>query len=106
MTASKVKTDYDDEGDVLYISFGIDEPSYCEHISNFLLLELGMFTDQPTGFRIIQPRKRDIKKTVAEMIRVYHERMEAMEKTLHLQRKFIKKEIKQVSEIKELVGVS
>ena len=106
MAMPKVKIDYDDEGEVLYVSFGIDEPSYCEHLNNFLLLELGMFTDQPTGFRIIQPRKRDIKKTIADMVKIYHERMRTVERNLHRREEFVKKDIKQVGKIKELAGVT
>lgn len=54
----KAKLNYDDEADVLYVSFGAGECSYCKPVNNFLLLELGMFTNQLTGLRIIQPLKR------------------------------------------------
>jgi len=47
------KVDYDEHGDVLYVTFGIGEPSYCEEVDDFLLLELGMFSNLPTGFQLI-----------------------------------------------------
>lgn len=58
MAMKKPTIDYDKEADVLYVSFGIDEPSYCEPLNSFVLLELGAFTRQPTGFRVIQPGKK------------------------------------------------
>lgn len=47
------KVDYDEFGDVLYVTFGTGEPSYCEEVDDFLLLELGIFSNLPTGFRFI-----------------------------------------------------
>ncbi|MCK4418693.1 DUF2283 domain-containing protein [Candidatus Aerophobetes bacterium] len=47
------KVDYDEHGDVLYVTFGTGEASYCEEIDDFLLLELGMFSNLPTGFQLI-----------------------------------------------------
>jgi len=47
------KVDYDEFGDVLYVTFGTGEPSYCEEIDDFFLLELGIFSNLPTGFRLI-----------------------------------------------------
>jgi hypothetical protein len=52
------KVDYDEFGDVLYITFGTGEPSYCEEIDDFLLLELGIFSNLPTGFRLIGFREK------------------------------------------------
>ncbi len=60
MSIQNTKLNYDNEADVLYVSFGTGEPSYCDPLSSFLFLELGMFTNQPTGFRVIQPRKRGL----------------------------------------------
>ncbi|TET11244.1 hypothetical protein E3J84_03115 [Candidatus Aerophobetes bacterium] len=47
------KVDYDEFGDVLYVTFGTGELSYCEEIDDFLLLELGIFSNLPTGFRLV-----------------------------------------------------
>jgi len=70
MAMKKPTIDYDKEADVLYVSFGIDEPSYCESLNSFVLLELGAFTRQPTGFRVIQPGKRDINKMTVKVGRM------------------------------------
>lgn len=99
MTTSKPKISYDDEADVLYVSFGIDEPSYCEPLSNFLLLELGMFTNQPTGFRVIQPRKRNIKKIIFTI-------QERIMKDLHQKEKTVKETLEEVEKSKELERVA
>lgn len=99
MATSKPKISYDDEADVLYVSFGIDEPSYCEPLSNFLLLELGMFTNQPTGFRVIQPRKRNIKKIIFTI-------QKRIMKDLHQKEKTVKETLKEVEKSKELERVA
>ena len=99
MATSKSKISYDDEADVLYVSFGIDEPSYCEPLSNFLLLELGMFTNQPTGFRVIQPRKRNIKKIIFTI-------QKRIMKDLHQKEKIVKETLEEVEKSKELERVA
>lgn len=43
---------YDEEADVLYVTFGT-EPSYCEDIGGRLLVERGISSNDPTGYRII-----------------------------------------------------
>lgn len=53
MAKVNLKVDYDEFGDVLYVTFGTGEPSYCEEIDDFLLLEVGIFSNLPTGFRLI-----------------------------------------------------
>jgi len=98
MATSKPKISYDDEADVLYVSFVIDEPSYCEPLSSFLLLELGMFTNQPTGFRVIQPRKRNIKKIVFTIEK-------RITKDLQQREKIVRKTLRQVEKTKELEKV-
>lgn len=52
----KSSIDYDDFADVLYVTFGSGEPSYCEEIDDLLLIERGMFSKIPTGLRIINLR--------------------------------------------------
>jgi len=98
MAPSKPKISYDDEADVLYVSLGIDEPSYCEPLSSFLLLELGMFTNQPTGFRVIQPRKRNIKEIVVTV-------RKRITKDLQQREKIVRKTLDQVEKTKELEKV-
>jgi len=99
MATSKSKISYDDEADVLYVSFGIDEPSYCEPLSSFLLLELGMFTNQPTGFRVIQPRKRNIKKIIFTIEK-------RITKDLQQRDKIVRKTLEEVEKTKELEKVA
>ena len=109
MASSRQKINYDDKADVLYVTFGTNEPSYCEPLSNFLLLELGIFTNQPTGFRVIQPRKRNIRKIAVRVEKVIYSRMRTMEKELHYREEVVKttmNQIKQVGEVKELAGIT
>ena len=44
---------YDAEGDTYYVTFKTGEPSYCVEVDDLLLLEVGLFTNLPTGFRIL-----------------------------------------------------
>ena len=102
MDTPKPKLNYDKEADVLYVSFGTNEPSYCEPLNNFLLLELGMFTNQPTGFRIIQPQKRDIKKIVV-ILQTLHQKIA---KEMQQREKFVKKALTQIEKSKDLEKVT
>ena len=56
-----VKFDYDEDGDVLYISFGTGEPSYCDEVDGMLLVERGIITNAIIGFRILDVRHHRIK---------------------------------------------
>jgi len=103
MATPKPKLNYDNEADVLYVSFGTGEPSYCDPLSNFLLLELGMFTNQPTGFRVIQPRKRDIKEIVLKIEKTVHRRIT---EGTQQRKEFIRKTLAQVQKTKDLVKVA
>jgi len=47
------KIDYDKEADVLYITLGTKEPSYCEEVDDILLIEKGFTTNKITGFRVL-----------------------------------------------------
>lgn len=105
MAMKKPTIDYDKEADVLYVSFGTDEPSYCESLNNFVLLELGAFTRQPTGFRVIQPGKRDINKMTVKVGKIIQRRIKTVEKELHDREEVVKNAIKQIGQIKELAKV-
>ena len=59
---------YDKEADVLYVSFGDDEPTYVENIDDLLLLEVGWFSGLPKGFRIMGPKYHNIKSVNMGMI--------------------------------------
>lgn len=51
---------YDEEDDIYYVSFETGEPSYAEEIDDILIIECGMFTNMPTGFRILNFRKHKV----------------------------------------------
>jgi len=53
---------YDQEDDTYYVTFKTGEPSYCVEIDDKILLEIGLFTNLTTGFRILNYRKRNVKK--------------------------------------------
>ncbi len=48
---------YDREGDVYYVSFGTGEPSYCIEVDDMLVVEVGLFSQLPTGYRILNKSK-------------------------------------------------
>ena len=51
---------YNEEDDVYYVTFKTGEPSYCLEVDDILVLELGMFTNLPTGFRILNFKKNRV----------------------------------------------
>ena len=51
---------YDQEDDVYYVSFKTGEPSFCVEVDDKLLLEVGMFTKLPTGFRMLNFHKSNV----------------------------------------------
>lgn len=51
---------YNEEDDVYYITFKTGEPSYCFEVDDVLVLELGLFTNLPTGFRILNFKKNKV----------------------------------------------
>jgi len=68
-----VKFDYDREADILYITLGTGEPSYCEEVDDMLLIERGLTTNAITGFRILDVRYHGIQKVGVEVSRVIEE---------------------------------
>jgi uncharacterized protein YuzE len=87
---------YDQEDDIYYVTFKTGEPSYCVEVNDNLLLEVGMFTKLPTGFRILNFQKskiravkigvliKKIKKTLskAALRPTFQERERAVERAL------------------------
>lgn len=53
----KPHVDYDEEADVLYITFGSGEPSFGDPMDGFFLIERGIKTDKITGCRLIGLKK-------------------------------------------------
>jgi hypothetical protein len=52
---------YNEEDDVYYVTFKTGEPSYCLEMDDVFLMELGLFTNLPTGFRILNFKQNKIK---------------------------------------------
>jgi hypothetical protein len=59
--------EYDEKADVLYITFGLGEPSYAEQVDDVVIAEYGLFSDQLTGFRVVAPRTRRLRGIVLEI---------------------------------------
>ncbi len=57
---------YDQENDVYYLTFKTGEPSYCVEVNDVLVLEIGMFSKLPTGFRILNMSKSDTKRVTLD----------------------------------------
>ena len=51
---------YDSEDDIYYVTFKTGEPSYVVELDDAILLEVGMFTNMTTGFRILNFKKNKI----------------------------------------------
>ena len=51
---------YDQEDDTYYVTFKTGEPSYCIEIDDICLLEVGVFTNLPTGIRILNFHRHKI----------------------------------------------
>jgi len=48
---------YDREDDVYYVSFGTGEPSYCVEVDDEMVIEVGLFSSLPTGYRLLNMNK-------------------------------------------------
>jgi hypothetical protein len=44
---------YDKESDVYYVSFGTGEPSYAVEVDDILVIDIGLYSGLPTGYRIL-----------------------------------------------------
>ncbi len=60
---------YDKENDVYYFTFKTGEPSYCVEVNDVLVLEIGLFTKLPTGFRILNLTKQETKRVPLDVVR-------------------------------------
>jgi len=72
-----IKFDYDKEADVLYITFGTGEPSYCEEVDDVLLVERGFITNNITGFRILDIKYHKIQRVevaITKILRILKEK--------------------------------
>lgn len=71
---------YDSEDDIYYVTFKTGEPSCVIEHDDILLLEMGVFTLMPTGFRILnfskhKTRANAFQSTFKEYIRSARARM-------------------------------
>jgi len=68
---------YDREEDTYYVTFKTGEPSYCVEIDDILVLEVGLFSNLPTGFRILNFTKHKV-----GMVKLHSSITRAMENSL------------------------
>ena len=54
---------YDQENDVYYVTFGTGEPSYCVEVDDVLVLEIGLFSNLPTGYRVLNMSKHEMRQS-------------------------------------------
>lgn len=59
-TNIEVDETYDKEGDVYYVTFKTGEPSVAMEVDDMLIMEVGVFTKMPTGFRILNYKRHNI----------------------------------------------
>ena len=52
---------YDEITDVLYIELDTEEPSNNFHLDDYTVLEIGMFSNLPTGVKLLAPAEMGIK---------------------------------------------
>lgn len=62
MKHPNIQFDFDEIADVLHITLGTGEPSYCEEVDDILLIERGIFSHQITGFQVMDVNYHNIKK--------------------------------------------
>lgn len=93
---------YDQEDDIYYVSFKTGEPSQVIEIDDILLLEVGIFTNMPTGFRILNFKKH---KAIRYDI-IYGKIRKAMEDTAKNQESVLKARETQVGRTLEKVLAS
>jgi len=68
---------YDRENDVYYVNFGTGEPSYCVEVDDVLVVEVGLFSSLPTGYRLLNRSKiqttrvsnQEIKRRLSDALR-------------------------------------
>lgn len=81
---------YDDEDDVYYVSFNTGEPSYSEEVDDILVMERGIFTNMPTGFRILNFKEHKVEAVEVSIKNV--------QKTFHEMKKDVEKDIREREE--------
>jgi hypothetical protein len=81
----KMKFDYDQDADVMSVSFGTGEPSFSEEIDDHLVMDFGIYTGAPTGFQVLHVREAGVKsmqiilqKKLPEMVNRKRESLKAV----------------------------
>ena len=105
--------EYDKSADILYVTFGTREPSYCEEVDDFLLMERGIFSRQPTGFRLINFKeilqKQNIKELTVHIVEQIkkdkRDVQQIMASALSAREKYVKERLKKDLVKKELVEI-
>lgn len=70
---------YDEEDDIYYVTFKTGEPSGVVELNDILLLEVGIFTNLPTGFRILNYSKQKMD-SVQIAVKMVKKTMDAVKK--------------------------
>src|SRR5438046_1046439 len=106
--ANNIQFDYDEQADVLHISFGTGEPSFSEEFDDLLVIEFGMYSRTPTGFQLLHVREVGIDKVEVQLKRAFKKVQSQEDKVLaeltqQRQRLFRKAIEKVEEEAKDLV---
>ena len=79
----QIVENYDSEADTLYVSFGTGEPSYAEEIDDVFVVEMGMFSHLPTGFRVINFSKHKVKTILTAIKKVIKQKARREKREIH-----------------------
>jgi uncharacterized protein YuzE len=102
-----MKFDYDEKADVLYVSLGTGEPSFSQELDDHIVIDIGMYTNAPTGFQILHVKEADVhgvsiqlKKTLAQITLFNEDEVRALRSARkHLMENAIKCFPKRVGEL-------
>jgi len=75
----EVSHSYDKESDVLYVSFGDDEPTYAESIDDVVMLEVGWFSGLPKGLTVVGLKSNNIGSLQGMIVQVSQKACRLME---------------------------
>lgn len=65
------KVHYDDIADVLYVDLDTEEPSNSKHLDDSVILDIGIFSNLPTGLRILCPLELGLKSLKIEIRKIH-----------------------------------
>lgn len=70
------KVHYDNLADVLYIDLDTEEPSNSKHLNDSVILDIGIFSNLPTGVRILCPAEMGLKSLKIEIRKIHKAKAE------------------------------